>query len=211
MVFIGVDGEMTGTDPGMHSLIQIGVAVSELDVFTSRIGWEQFEFEQESLAAIGIRPDEIGTEPNAAAVDEALVMWLALRGIEPGTVVPIGWGVSNFDRPFIRKTLPGFHRFLHHHSIELNAVVYSLAGTRTYHSEYVDFACWKAMAKQMATLALLNERGVPPKPHDAADDALLALLAWKWLRAIIAHPGRDTAIPGECAWAPAEQSSIQQN
>lgn len=206
-MFIGVDGEMTGTDPGRHSLIQIGVALSELDIFTSRIGWDRFEFEAESLAAIGILPEEITSEPKASAVDQTLVKWLAARGVEAGSVVPIGWGVSDFDRPFIRKTLPGFNRFLHHHSIELNAVVYSLAGTRMYHGEYVDFACWKTMAKQMATLALINERGAPPKPHDAADDAVLALLAWKWLRAIIAGPSRDATSLVECDWSLAESAA----
>jgi hypothetical protein len=110
------------------------------------------------------------------------------------------------------KSLPHFSEYLHHHSVELNAVVYSLAGTRCYLDSYVDFACWKKMAKKMAHLSVLNERGTPPKPHDAADDAVLALLSWRWLRAIIAESNENiTPIGALYKEAGNAQSSAEMN
>jgi hypothetical protein len=101
VIFAGLDGEMTGTDPQRHSLIQIGLALSEKEVFSSRIGWVDFEYEPEALEAIKIHPSDICDEPLINMVDAALVKWIRDRDIQKGTVVPIGWGVSNFDRPFI--------------------------------------------------------------------------------------------------------------
>lgn len=194
VTFLGLDGEMSGTDPRRHALIQIGLALSEDDIFESNIGWAEFEYEEDALQAIDVVPAQIRQGPTALEVDARLVAWLDARGIGKGTIVPVGWGVSDFDRPFVVKTLPRFNEYLHHHSIELNAVVYTLAGTRRYLGADVDFAVWKKMAKKVAEFAVLNRRGTPPKPHDAADDALLAILSWKWLREVIAVPSDDVAL-----------------
>jgi hypothetical protein len=194
VTFLGLDGEMSGTDPRRHALIQIGLALSEEDIFESRIGWAEFEYEEEALLAIDVEPAQIVQGPVAAEVDARLVAWLDARGIGKGTVVPVGWGVSDFDRPFVHKTLPRFSEYLHHHSVELNAVVYTIAGTRRYLGADVDFAGWKKMAKKVAEFGVLNRRGSPPKHHDAADDALLAMLSWKWLREVIAVPSDEVAL-----------------
>lgn len=210
-VFVGLDGEMTGTDAERHALIQIGVAFSEDDIFDSRIGWFRFEYEQEALDAIGFPRENVALGPSAEAVDMALVAAMEARGIQPGSVVPIGWGVSDFDRPFVRKALPRFNTYLHHHSIELNAIVYTIAGTRTYLGTRVDFVKWKKMAKKVAEYAVLNRRGSPPRPHNAADDALLALHSWNWLRQVIAVPSSEVAFfesAGACGQRAASNAAV---
>ena len=185
-IFIGLDGEMTGTELSCHSLIQIGAALSEEAIFGSIISWDTFQYDPESLRLIGRTVISVRSGPSAADVDDMLVNWLTKNNLIGKKIVPVGWGVSSFDRPFISKTLPRFHSLLHHHSVELNAVVYTLAGTCTYLGEQVDFSCWKRMAKKMAALTVLNATGIQPREHDAADDALLALLAWRWMRQVIA-------------------------
>jgi hypothetical protein len=187
VIFAGLDGEMTGSDVNRHSLIQIGLALSESLVFESRIAWEDFEYDPAALNAIRVTPESICTGPSAEEVDSHLVRWLQSHGVAERSIVPIGWAVSDFDRPFVQKFLPRFYEYLHHHSVELNAVVYSLAGARKYLGETVEFSRWKEMAKKISMLAILNRRGLPAKEHDAGDDALMGLISWNWLRAIIAE------------------------
>jgi len=196
VTFAGLDGEMTGSDVARHQLIQIGVALSEEDVFAARIGWPDFEYDPEALAAIGIAREDVPIGPDAGEVDRRLVAWLRSRGVEAGTLVPVGWAVSDFDLPFVRKTLPGFSAMLHHHSVELNAVVYSLAAAKPYLGERPPFATWKRMARRIPELRVLSLRGTPPKAHDAGEDALTSLMSWIWLRQIIADPSPG-AIPGD--------------
>ncbi len=184
-IFLGIDGEMTGTDSRRHCLIQIGIALSEELIFDSVIGWDRFEYEAESLCAIDRTLDSIHVGPTATEVDAALVEWTERNNLTGGKIIPVGWGVSYFDRPYIMDALPRFHSLLHHHSVELNAIAYALSGTCMYLGRQVDFECWKKMAKKMAFLQVLNARGVPPREHDAADDALLALLAWRWMRQVL--------------------------
>ena len=185
VAFIGLDGEMSGTDPGRHQLIQIGVSLSLTSYFESNIGWQSFEFEREALDAIGRCVSSVRAGPSAAQVDALLVEWMRLHGMADRKVVPVGWGVSYFDRPFIARALPRFSAMLHHHSVELNAVAYALGTTRSYLSRAVGFEGWKRMAKKIALLQILNTRGTAPNVHDAGDDAIAALLAWHWMTRVI--------------------------
>jgi hypothetical protein len=52
--FIGVDGEMTGTDgPAVHQLIQIGVATTADEVFVSDIGYDEWRQNEDSMRIHG--------------------------------------------------------------------------------------------------------------------------------------------------------------
>jgi hypothetical protein len=208
-IFLGIDGEMTGTDSHRHCLIQIGVALSEDTIFNSLIGWREFEFEPESLRVIGRTAESVSLGPAADVVDSELVSWAKRHGLAGKKIIPVGWGVSYFDRPYILTSLPRFHALLHHHSVELNAVAYALAGSCTYLGEYVDFDCWKRMAKKVAYLQVLNATGIPPKDHDAADDAVMALLAWRWMRQIFA--AQDPSSNQITAFHPAHSSGRSDN
>lgn len=185
IIFIGLDGEMTGGDVKQHELIQIGVAISHDRIFSSRIGWQQFNFSQEALDVIGVQVDEIKQGPSAQIVDQALVEWVQAQNVEEHSLIPVGWAVATFDRPFIAKTLPKFYRYLHHHSVDLNSVVYTFGDIVPYINKRPDSSIWKKMAKEAAYYFLLCEEARKPKPHDAGDDALLSLLSWRWLRNVL--------------------------
>lgn len=187
LVFAGLDGEMSGTDWQRHELIQIGLALDIDDVFDARIGWSAAAYEQEALDSIGLSVADTREGAAAAAVDAQLEEWLQARRIAEHSIVPIGWAVSDFDRPFIAKTLPRFTRYLHHHSVELNALIYLLDRNVRYLDHEADFATWKKMSKRMAELTILHRRGTSPRPHHAADDAVAALISYRWLRAIVAE------------------------
>jgi oligoribonuclease (3'-5' exoribonuclease) len=185
LVFGGVDGEMSGTDPCRHKLIQIGVALSELHVFSSRIGWQDAAYEVDALRAIGMSVEELADGPPAEEVDEQLVNWLLARDIQEHGIIPVGWGVSTFDLPFIMRQLPRFHAYLHRHAVELNSLVYFLGGTARYHGRLVTSAGWKQMAKRAAGSHVYYTQARQLKSHDAGDDALSAILGYGWLRDIV--------------------------
>ncbi|MDW6003461.1 3'-5' exonuclease family protein [Vibrio mangrovi] len=191
LVFAGVDGEMTGSRVEEHELIQIGVALSESEVFCSRIAWDSFDYNPEALEVIGVTPESIKEGPSAAEVDEQLVQWLKDKGITERSIVPVGWEVAAFDKPFIRKTLPKFYQYLHFHSVELNSVIYTFGDIMPYQGVRPNSATWKKMAKFAATFNIKCEEARWPKKHDAGEDAVMGLMSWRWLRNILAagNPG----------------------
>lgn len=194
ITFAGLDGEMTGPRVSRHKLFEIAIALENGAVFSSRIGWADFEWDPEALQAVGVTPDSIREGPSAAEVDAAAAEWLRGQGVEPHSLVVTGWGVTTFDMPFVAVTLPGVMRFLHHHTIELNALCYTLGGTKPYAGERPGAATWKAMAKVAAEVSLELGLGLRPEWHSAEYDARAALASWEWIRAVMADP-----LPGNVA------------
>lgn len=183
-VFIGLDGEMSGCDPGVHKLIQIGLALSETQAVRFDIGWDNCVCDPEALAVSGITQEAIRAAPRAQDIDAKLVRWCEDQGIVPASIIAIGWAVSTFDVPFVRAALPRFSSYLHHHCIELNAVCYTMAGAVPYLGATVDRLKWKEMAIKIAEQRM-NLMGIAPAWHDAGYDAAASLAAWHWLRAIL--------------------------
>ncbi|HVO53062.1 MAG TPA: hypothetical protein VMT37_01475 [Solirubrobacterales bacterium] len=185
-VFAGLDGEMSGPDPGIHRLIQIGVALDDDAAFCSRIGWSDCRYEPDALAAIGLDPADLAEGPPCEEVDERLHRWLVEHGAAEGTVIPVGWGVSGFDMPFVVATLPRSHRLLSHRSVELNAVCHTFDGVLLGRDGPATAEAWKQRSKQEAERRLEDELGLAPAWHDAGYDARASLAAWRWLRGALA-------------------------
>lgn len=76
--FIGVDGEMTGTDgPAVHQLMQIGVATSPDEVFVSDIGYNEWQQNEDSMRIHGFTPERIRAAPRPDTVDRDVTKWLS--------------------------------------------------------------------------------------------------------------------------------------
>ncbi|MDQ3646578.1 MAG: hypothetical protein M3345_06540 [Actinomycetota bacterium] len=122
--FIGVDGEMTGTDgPAVHQLIQIGVATAPDEVFVSDIGYDKWSENPESMAVHGFSAERIRAAPRADAVDAELCGWLGDKVVGSGRgLIAVGWNVAAFDLPYVRQYLPRFSSHLSGRSVDLNAV-----------------------------------------------------------------------------------------
>ncbi|MGH2697873.1 MAG: hypothetical protein ACRDJL_01565 [Actinomycetota bacterium] len=120
--FIGVDGEMTGTDgPTVHQLIQIGVATAPDEVFVSDIGYEEWSEDAESMAVHGLSAERIGAAPRADVVDAELCGWLGDKVVESGRgLIAVGWNVAAFDLPYVRHYLSRFARHLSRRSVDLH-------------------------------------------------------------------------------------------
>jgi hypothetical protein len=181
-LLVGVDGEMSGTDPAVHRLLQIGVAVRPEQSIALRIGWpEGCAYEEAALRAIGWPVTELARGESAAKVDRHLLAWADAEGLGEHSVIAVGWGVSTFDLPFITGSLPGFSGLLHHHCIELNAVCYALADMVVVAARRLSFEELRKAAKAAAQQRL-SRSGIAPHWHDAGYDAQAALAAWEWLR-----------------------------
>lgn len=186
--FMGLDGEMSGCDPRVHRLIELGLCPEPQRQISFMIGWEDCVSDPDALRVNGITEEAIRNAPSAAVVDDQLEEWCVNEGIAHEEIIPVGWAVSTFDLPFVRSALPKFSRFLHHHCIELNALCYSMSGTVPYLHYMPTRAEWKMMALKMAELAL-GLAGEPPAWHKAGYDAAASLVAWHWLRAHLASAG----------------------
>ena len=188
-IFAGLDCETTGSRLNEHELIQIGIYLDGERLFTARVGWPSFQYDSDALQAIGVDPCEIPQWPQASVVDAEIISWLAGLGIDEGSVVPVGWGVSGFDVPFVERSLPLFsERYLTHRSVELNAICYTLGSAKTYMDQPRSFDEWKTMAKKVSEFHVHLAYDRTPQWHDAGYDALTSLLAWHWLRGIVRDP-----------------------
>lgn len=194
IVFAGLDGEMTGLDISSHKLIQIGIAFSKNDKYVSQIGWDKFLFDHKSLKVMGVDKDDVQKWKKPNIVDQEIVTWLKNKNIKKHSIIPVGWEVAAFDRPFVKKTLPKFYEYLHHHSIELNSISYTFGDTMPYFDSRPNSYYWKKMAKFAGVFSIKCEEARWPKNHDAGDNAIASLESWKWLRNIILD---KTLIKGE--------------
>lgn len=105
--FIGVDGEMTGTDgPAVHQLIQIGVATSPDEVFVSNIGFDAWQENVESMQVHGLSPELIRSAPRPDDVDAALCGWLADKVVGAERGLNPGWVERRGLRSALRSSLP---------------------------------------------------------------------------------------------------------
>lgn len=129
-VFVGLDCEMTGTNLDVHDICQIGVYLPGHDPFVSDVVPSRPHiFDPKALAVNGFTRVRLEAAPAAAAVDARLLAWLEQR-LEGAEAHPVGWGVSNFDMPFVRKALPETWRCLSRRSVELTSVCLVLAGKK---------------------------------------------------------------------------------
>lgn len=185
-VFVGLDCEMTGTRLDVHDVCQIGVYVPGHDPFVSDVRPRQPHiFDPKALGVNGFTRERLEAGPSASAVDGQLLAWLEQR-LGGAEAHPVGWGVSYFDMPFVRKALPETWRRLSRRSVELTSVCFVLAGKREVLTsgklgQTLGWKGWKRASKRSAEehLAELYEQ---PCWHDAGYDAAASYCSYDFLR-----------------------------
>lgn len=184
-IFIGLDGEMTGTLTNVHQLIQLGLAIPG-DMKRGQpqmskswdIGWDHPLLDPQAMAVNGFTIDRIEAAPRAEAVDAQILQWLDDRGVtERTSCIPVGWNVASFDMPFVRKTLPLTAELFSRRAVDLNALCFSLHRW----PDGQTWKAWKRWSKQHAE-ERLKEQGIAPQWHDAGYDALASLYEWEFLK-----------------------------
>lgn len=127
--------------------------------------------------------ERILNAPYAAdEVDDQLAEWLEDLGAEPRQVIPIGWNVGSFDMPFVRRTFPSAGRFFPHRSLDLNSVCFTMSGLMDTGGTPAEWDGIKRMANRYAEEMLGGEA----EWHDALYDAKASVLAWRYLRNLLA-------------------------
>lgn len=179
-VFVGLDGEMTNSLEKMGELCQIGVAANSdnhMELFVSDIRCHQpWAFNDEAMAVHGIDRGWL-TEgaPMRDVVDGRLAYFIRQVLGNVKYAIPVGWGVSYFDMPFVRRYLPHTMSVLSNRSVELGAVTYSIGATFGMSPDTL-----RRKSKQYAK----NRMGFD-KTHNAGYDAQTALLAWEYLMKVM--------------------------
>ena len=180
-VFVGLDGEMTNnTPPPDGQLVQIGIALGPPTNarFVSDIRPIFFRFSEEARKVNGFTDERVRAAQQPAAVDNHLYEWLVEHGAKPKSLVPVGFNVGNFDMIYVRYYLPRTASLFSYRSVDLNAIVFTLA--QVLGKNWKDI---KTDAKKFAA---------NPKPHDALADAVEALDCWNYLQRLIYRGGRDS-------------------
>ncbi|MFA5890258.1 MAG: hypothetical protein WDA27_04835 [Actinomycetota bacterium] len=185
-VYAGLDCEMTGTNLDVHDVCQIGVYLNGHDPFVSDVlPSRPHIFDPKALAVNGFTRDRLEAAPSAAFVDAQLLAWLEQR-LEGAEAHPVGWGVSYFDMPFVRKALPETWRRLSRRSVELTSVCFVLAGKKEIldtgkAGQTLGWRGWKRASKRFAE-ERLAEFYDQPRWHDAGYDATAAYYSFEFLK-----------------------------
>jgi len=185
ITYIGIDGEMSGTDiDSGHKLIQIGMAKYDKSGTIEHVGYplnpgemewsmeaqEVHQFTREDVSGYGILP---------SIIDPIAARW-ANPGQQRRDFVMVGFNVGSFDRPFIKQTLPLLYGKFSRRSVDLNSVIFSMADTNT------KFERIKGNAKDYAIEKMEGMfSGFKNRQHDAEYDAVMALYCFEYLRSII--------------------------
>ncbi len=185
--FCGLDGEMTGGTKTLHffdeyQLCQIGIALSYDDIFTRDIGYKEGEYKvtEEALEVNKFTHERIQSGPSQWQVDSELVQWVRERVPAASTpyglkLIAVGWNVSSWDMPFVRRYLPRFAEWVWYRAVDLNSVVFTAQKVTGQSYDAI-----KGGAKQYAEY-VLSKKYPESKWHDAGYDAAASLAAWDYL------------------------------
>jgi DNA polymerase III epsilon subunit-like protein len=176
-IFVGLDLEMTGTDITKHEPCQIGAASANGGVFCLDVRCTLEQADPEAMAVHGIDPGWLREgAPEVGAVDHQLAFWLTQELTRGRSVVPVGWGVSYFDMPWVRKYFPKASKYLSRRSVELGAVCYTIGATFGMSPDTL-----KRKSKRYAEEKVTD----PHVWHNAGFDAEAALYCWEYLMKVM--------------------------
>lgn len=182
--YIGLDFEASGSNPWDGNVpIQLGISMkegSELVNYQTLIGgwdWKEFEWNEEAYGVHGIAQETLIGAPPVWAADIDAAAWLINKRGHSGRMwnVCVGWNVAGYDRQFITRWMPNLNRLLSYRNVDLNSLVFALAG-----QSEGDYKAIKNESKKYAREEL-ERLGVDEGWHDALYDAQAALFSFDYL------------------------------
>jgi DNA polymerase III epsilon subunit-like protein len=184
ITYIGIDGEMSGTDiDAGHKLIQIGMAkyvderVVSIGVMLNPGVMEWSDQAEEVHQFSRDYVEKMGEDP--AMVDQMLADW-ANKTSHRRDYVMVGFNVGSFDRPFIKQQLPITYGKFSRRCVDLNSMIFAMSDTNT------QFERIKGKAKDYAFEKMDGLfDGFKDRQHDAEYDAVMSLYCFEYLRSII--------------------------
>ena len=204
-MFLGLDFETSGADIDDGAVpIQVGIAsfpFGDAEVFVRDIGsWNWTDepwvddhvggrlatWSEDAYDVHRIPRERLRAAPSAGLVD----VWAAAEVERIAGNVPrpwrnvVGWNVAGFDLAFAKRFMPETMKKLSYRTVDLNAIVFSIAGDSVgdYHDvkkEAKDYA-----AAEVAATGLFDG----DQWHDAGYDALAALYAFEYLHNTYTRP-----------------------
>lgn len=179
--YIGLDFEASGTDPwGGNVPIQIGIATPTQDIQYLIGGWDWNKWVW-SIAAEeihGYSQGDLAQELPVWKVDVLCAAAMIPESRSRMFTVMVGWNVAGYDRQFITRWMPNLNKLFSYRTVDLNALVFSLAGDSE--KAYIGI---KSAAKDYAVEAIEGDHNW----HDALYDAKASLAAFKYLTGKISN------------------------
>jgi len=169
-----LDLETSGTDPGKHAILSIGMVVSlngliDYQSFYREIKYDELVIMPESIE---INKFDFTTQKNRiplSSAEEAAIIFLKKYYSVDEKPLPIGLNVGSFDMQFVSKQMPLLASKLSHRAVDLNSLMYILA-----HKYSKNF---KELKQKMSDKALeeVNQFALGVSQHNALYDAVFNL------------------------------------
>jgi len=187
---ISLDCETSGSDISKGAaMIQIGASMKDgghiytycqtLNPLDENMWWEE-----EAAQVHKIPQEKVLKSPNRDDIDDGLYDWLIRHGAHPShrdRNIAVGWNISGFDMPFVKKYLPRTFKLFSRRTLDLNALCFALDGKLDIATDSIYFWNeWKELSKNYAeSLCPQSENyGL----HNAGWDSETALHSLDYLR-----------------------------
>ena len=188
-MFIGLDGEMSGNDiEGGSVLIQIGFSVISKSGYLRTKHWnlrpvnlKEMVWSKEAEGVHKITIEQVTSFPICYEVDNEVYKWLTEAiGLSTGKSdnIPVGWNVSGFDMPYVKKYLPKTYALFSRRTADLNAICFALDGFDDRSASE-----WKIKSKKYALN--LNPETDTYGAHNAGWDAEMSILCFRYLQKVV--------------------------
>lgn len=169
-----LDLETSGVDPSKHSILSIGMVISNDGLENYKTFYEEIRYDELVIApeAIAINnfgfQEQIGRVPLDTVDTNAydFVRKKFTKGVKP---MVIGLNVGEFDLMFINKHMPKLASILERRSVNLNSLIYLLADIKS-----LDFIKLKESLSDEA-VKLVDKLELGLKKHNALYDAFFHL------------------------------------
>lgn len=131
---VWVDVETTGLDQHKGWLLEVGMIITDADLFElSRASWV-LKFERDNMAEIedealkmhtasGLLFQAIASYETVASVDEKMLRWLDSRvGYSAMKGMPMAGSTVQFDRSWLAEHLPRVEKHFHYRNIDVSTI-----------------------------------------------------------------------------------------
>lgn len=166
-----LDIETSGLDPSTHSILSIGIVISNGDLENNQSFYEEIKYDQLVISpdAISINNIEFTNQDGRISLEKAdnkaydFVKKYFSKADKP---MAIGLNIGEFDLLFINKYMPKLSSILNRRSVNLNSLIYLLADIYSQ-----DFMKLKGDLSEKAAIPL-DQLDLGLKKHNALYDAL---------------------------------------
>lgn len=174
MTKLFLDLETSGVDPSKHSILSIGIVVSDDGFETCQSFYEEIKYDELVISpdAIAINNIEFKSQEgriNLEKADNKAFNFVKKHFPKNNKIMAIGLNIGEFDLLFINRYMPKLASLFDRRSVNINSLIYLVADINS-----LDFVKLKEDLSEKAAAAV-DELNLGLKKHHALYDAFYHL------------------------------------